>query len=272
MRERHLDDVETIQGIPFVRRVTAADASGHLGVGARELASGDVDVHDALVGWARDHRVRVRALARLHVLDEAGCRGVGDVVDADARHVVRRVLHTTLRAVVAVATAFRGDEEQVADDRRITLRGDACNGGHHHRMHRIADIPDGEAGEVALIDVVIAERDVGVDERQAAHGVELRGFGREGHQPHALCRLAGVEHAVLQPVARIVAGGVGLCRRGDWQREDERGDCDTAARHWHRQLVDDRRIRQQLAHRVDLCALHRDHVVGEDRDVDVLRV
>jgi hypothetical protein len=57
--------------------------------------------------------VRVRSLAGLHVLHEAGLSRVGHVVDADTRHVVFRILHSALRAVVPVATAFRGEKEQV---------------------------------------------------------------------------------------------------------------------------------------------------------------
>ena len=64
----------------------------------------------------------------LHVctfLTSFGALRVGDVVDAHAGHVVLRVLHAALRAVVAIAAALGGDEEQVAVDRRVALRRDA---------------------------------------------------------------------------------------------------------------------------------------------------
>src|SRR5205085_6491766 len=120
-----------------------------------------------------------RALAGLHVLHEARVGGIGDVVDADAGHVILRVRDATLRAIRAVARAFRGQEEQVAIYGRVALRGDAGDRRRDLRFRGIADVPNREAGEVALVDVMVLEGEIGVDEGQAARRVEGRRLGRE---------------------------------------------------------------------------------------------
>ena len=74
---------------------------------------------------AGNQGVRVRAFAGLHVLDELRRLRVGHVEDAHAGHVVLRILHAPFAAIIAVARALGGQEEQVADDGRITLRCDA---------------------------------------------------------------------------------------------------------------------------------------------------
>jgi hypothetical protein len=159
--------------------------------------------------------------------------------------VVGGVLHAALAAVLAVAAALGGDEEQVADDRRVALRRDALDGGEHRRLRRVAHVPDREAGEVALVDEVALERQVGVHEGQAARGVERRRLAGVPDEPHPLRGLAGVVQAGLEPVARVAAGRVGLRaergregqaraeggERGDGER---RGNDARPAGEWHR--------------------------------------
>jgi hypothetical protein len=41
--------------------------------------------------------------------------------------VVLRVLHAALAAVIAIARALGGDEQEVAEDRRVALRRDALD-------------------------------------------------------------------------------------------------------------------------------------------------
>ena len=166
--ERNLDHVEAEERVGLVRRIVTVPAPHHLGVGAGGLVSRDIDVGDVLVGRTRDQRVGVGSFAGLDVLDQPGMRGIGDVVDPHARHVIRRILDSAFRAIVAIAGPFGGDEEQVAVDRRIALRRDAGNHGDLGGRRGIAHIPDREAGEVALVDVLAVERKIGVDEREPA--------------------------------------------------------------------------------------------------------
>src|SRR6185437_11218757 len=63
--------------------------------------------------------------------------------------------------------------------------------------------------EVALIDVVIAERDVGVDEREAAGAVEDGRFWRERDEPQAVGGSARVVEARFEVAARIGRARVG---------------------------------------------------------------
>src|SRR5262249_55031327 len=123
--ERHLDDVETVHRVRLVGWIIVALATGELRLGTGTVAARDVDVDDVLVRRARNDGVRVRSFARLHVLDQLRMRWIRDVEDADAGHVIRRILHAAVGAVVAIAIALGGDEEEMADDRWIALRGDA---------------------------------------------------------------------------------------------------------------------------------------------------
>src|SRR5690606_28521149 len=73
----------------------------------------------------------------------------------------------------------------------------------------------------ALVDEVPAEGEVGVDERQAARGVELGRLRSGRDEAHSLQRDAGVLQAGLEPVARVVAGGIPLRAEHRGQREGE---------------------------------------------------
>src|SRR5437868_1565868 len=164
----------------------------------------------------------VRAFAGLHVLDQLGRLWIGYVVDAHARHVVLRVLHAALAAVVAIARSLGREKEQVAHDRRVALRRDALDDRRDDRLCRIAHVPHREAGEVALIGVMAAERQVGVDEREAATAVELRRLRRERHEPHVARRDAGVEPARLEVAPWV--GGARIALRRHERRRGEGGD------------------------------------------------
>jgi hypothetical protein len=212
--ERHLDDVELVERVRWVGRVIAVFASGKLCLRPRTLLPRDIDVHDLRVRRAGDEGMRVRAFARLHVLDQLRRFRVRDIVDAHARHVILRVLHAALAAVVAIARAFGRDEEEVADDRGIALRRDALHDRREDGFCRIAHVPHHEAGEVALVGVVaVAERQVGVDERQTARRVELRRLRRERHEAHVARRDSRVEPARFEVVPRILGVWIGLRRQ-----------------------------------------------------------
>ena len=98
------------------------------------------------------------------------------------------------------------------NSRLPTIDGSPCD-----VMHSMTDATTGFAGsvtsqivnpgEVALVHVVRAERQIGVDERQAACRVELRRLRRERHEVHAALCGAGVEPARLE-----VAAGIGGAR------------------------------------------------------------
>ena len=219
IRERHLDHVEPIERVGRIGRVGAIVAAGELAVGPRALVARDVDVDHILVLRIRDDRVGMRSLAGLHVLDETRRGRIGNIVDADTGHVVLGILDAALGTVVPVAPALSRDEEQVSVDGRITLRGDALHHRHRLRGLGIAHVPHRESGEVALVDVVAAEGEVGIDERKPARRVERRRLGRKRHQVHVLAGHARIQPAGLEPTARVGGAGVRLrCqerRRGD---------------------------------------------------------
>ncbi len=218
--ERHLDDVEAIQRVRLVRRIRAVLAPRQLGGGASPLLTRDIDVDHARILRVRNHRVRMRTLAGLDVLHEPRGPRIRDIVDAHAGHMLRRILHAALRAVLAVAAAFGRDEEEIADDRGIALR---CDAGKHREQRRglgIADVVDREAGEVADVHQVAFERDIGVDERQPFDRIEGFRLGRRREQRHPLDRDPGVAESGLEVVARIISAGVGL--RADDRRKRQR--------------------------------------------------
>src|SRR5690606_20086225 len=64
--------------------------------------------------------------------------------------------------------------------------------------------------EVALVHVVPAEGEVGVDEGEPAHRIELDRLGCHSYQSHSLHGDAGGIEAGSQVVARVIAGGEGL--------------------------------------------------------------
>ena len=201
--ELHLDDVELEQRVRWVGRIVAVLAPGELGLGPRPLPARHVEVDRARIGRAGHDRVRVRAFAGLHVLHELRRLRIRHVEDPDTSHVILRILHAAALAIVAVARPLGGDEQQVAVNRRITLRGDALDHGRHGRLGGVGDVPDRETSEVRLVDVVGAESEVGVDERQAAHRVELRRLRRERQQLHVAGRDAGVEPPRLEVVPGV---------------------------------------------------------------------
>ena len=177
--EGHPDDVELEERVRRVGRVRAVLAPCQLRIRSRGLLSRHVEVDGPWIFRAGHEGVRVRAFARLHVPDELRGLRVGHVVDSHTGHVVLRILHATVAAIIAVARALGGKEEQVAVDGRITLRCDAPRCRRHHWLGGVGDVPDGEAGKVGLIDEMGTERQVGVDERQPARRVEWCRLFRE---------------------------------------------------------------------------------------------
>ena len=72
------------------------------------------------------------------------------------------VLDALRAAVQPAAGVLRRHEEQVSVDRHVALLGEADVMIGEHGLERVGDVPDLEAAEVALVDVVAAEREVGV--------------------------------------------------------------------------------------------------------------
>src|SRR4029453_7514788 len=80
IRERHLDDLDAetrrVLILPRIRAPLQFLRRANAGL------AGDVDVDVVLVARVLDHRVRVRATARLHVRDVLRVRDVGNVEDS----------------------------------------------------------------------------------------------------------------------------------------------------------------------------------------------
>ena len=223
--ERDLDDVELIERVGRIGRVVAVLAAGKFRFRTRGLLSRHVQVDDVLVRRARDQRVRVRAFARLHVLDQLGRLRIAHVEDAHAGHVILGILHAAVAAVVTVTGPFSREEEQVAVDGRIALRRNAADCRGHDRLGRVGDVPNGEAGEVGLVDVVAAEGEVRIDEREPARGVELRRLLHRRDQAHVLFGHTRVVPAGLEGTARVLVARERLRRhehrRGDGCRKEK---------------------------------------------------
>ena len=125
--ELHLDDIELIQRVRWIGRVSAVLAPGEFRFGPSIGLPRHVEVDDVGTLRAGHDRVRMRPFARLHVLHELGRLRVRHVVNAHAGKVVLGVLHTLIPAIVAIACPFGGDEQQIAHDRRVALRGRALH-------------------------------------------------------------------------------------------------------------------------------------------------
>ena len=141
----------------------------------------------------------------------------------------RSLLDTSLMpcaaAVETGARILRGEEEQVAIDRRVALLRAARRGVRERRRRRVGDVPDLEAAEVALVEVLPAERHVGVRERQPTRIVRVEHVRLVAvrDELHPLRGDAGVIETGLQADARVVRRGrlLGACG-GRGQRRDGR--------------------------------------------------
>ena len=168
MIERHANDfdAETRRTHRIPREVVA---SRQFGGRPHPRRAGDVHVDDVLVRGIGNECVRVRAAARLHVDDLFRMGHVRDVVDshADRPVLAHGILNALCAAIRAVAGALGRNEEQVAVDRRIALPRRAYGRVLENGIRGVRDVPHLESAEVALEDVVAAEGQVGVRERQS---------------------------------------------------------------------------------------------------------
>src|SRR5712664_2114951 len=117
-----------------------------------------------------------------------------------------RVGNALRAAVVATVQRLAGNEQEVAIDRDVALRSRADERLVEPRNLGIRDVPDLEAVEVSLNDVVAADRQIGIDVLEIARRVaidELGRWRRRRNESHVPGRLARVEPAGLQPDARI---------------------------------------------------------------------
>src|SRR5438046_157216 len=155
--------------------------------------------------------MRMRAAAGLDVRNVARVRTVGRVEHANAAHaalvvVTDRVLYPLLPAGRATVQRLTRDEQQVAVDGDIAVRAGADTGTPEHRMLDVRDVPDLDAREIALNDIVAAKREIGVDEVEVARVrlVEKGVRGRRGRYELQIPQgLARVEPTGLEADARI---------------------------------------------------------------------
>src|SRR6266487_2841597 len=151
--------------------------------------------------------MRMRAAAGLDVSNVARVGNVGRVKNANAAQAVvtDRVRYPLLPAVRATVQRLTRDEQQVAVDGDIALRARANKGTPEHRMLDVRDVPDLDAREIALNDIVAAKREIGVDEVEVARVrlVEKGVRGRRGRYELQIPQgLARVEPAGLEADAR----------------------------------------------------------------------
>ena len=227
----HLDPEERGVGILVGRR---ADAPRQFAGRADAGGSGDIDVDVLGVVRVLEHRMSVRATARLHVPDVAGVLDVADVEDPHPAEAVgaHGVLHALGAAVKATAEPFSRDEEKVLVHRHVALRRRAEQRRLECGLRRVRDVPHLIPVVAALDRIGAAEREVGVGRAD-----ELALWSRvrdEAHVPRCFLR---VEHPRTQTDARIGASrctadprrNAASCGRGrgrrtgrDDQRDDER--------------------------------------------------
>src|SRR5688572_29667975 len=107
-----------------------------------------------------EHAVRVRAAARLDVMDQPGIPDVADVEDPNAAKPTRvDGRHGRIRAAVdGAGVRFDGDEEQITEDGHVVLRAGAAHGRDELRTGRVGYVPHHGAMEVALDRVLPGER------------------------------------------------------------------------------------------------------------------
>ena len=170
----------------------------------------------------------MRAAARLHRRDLDGQSDVRDVEDADAAEAQRIAGRDARGAAVGASPCLLGGHEQqvpVHRDLALATRTDNCCADL--RVGGIGDVVDLETVEIADERVVALERQVGVDEGEAA-GVcrvgEAVGLGAMREQLEAVRGDAGVIEAGRKADPRI--GG----RFGGCDRRDNRG-CQEGAEH-----------------------------------------
>jgi hypothetical protein len=233
MRDGNADDLDAEERAVRIGHAARRVTTGHLVRRTHRREAGDVHVDGPRILRVGIDRVRVRAAAGLHGRDGARTCGIGDVVDADAQQplLAHGVLHPLRAAVEATAAILGGEEEQVAIDRGITLLRPARRRAGERRRERIGDVPDLEAAEVPLVEVVPAERQVGVRVGEAARVVRVEQIRlvAVGNELHPLRGDAGVVQAGLEPNARIIRRrGLLRTRRDGDDRNEQRGDRDDA--------------------------------------------
>ena len=226
-RQRNLDHFDAVERAVRVRGA-CVDAAGHLGRGANAAGPGHVDVEVVGVVRALQQRVRMRAATRLHRRDLDGRVEVRDVEDPHAAE-AQRVAGRDLRgaAVGARPGLLGGHEEQVPVHRDLALAARADDRGADLRIGGIGDVVDLEAVEVADERVVTLEREIGVDEGEAARVrrvEEAGGLGAVREQFEAVRGDAGVVEAGREADPRV--GG----RLGGCDCRDDRG-CQEGAEH-----------------------------------------
>jgi hypothetical protein len=228
----HLDPEERRVGVLVRREVGAAR---QLLGRADGRGAGDVDVDVFVVVGVLEDGVGVRAAAGLHVPDVLGVADVGDVEDADAAEAVRahRRLYALGAAVEPAAEALAGDEEEVAVDRHVALRGRAEVRRHELGRARVRDIPNHDPVVVALDHVVAVEGEVGVGDAD-----EVLGGGRRGELAEVPDGLLRVEEAGPEADARIGRrSGLRPHRgTGEQRRQQEDGAGQRSVHHGYRGL------------------------------------
>ncbi len=221
VRERHLDDFDPEQRRGRVRVGLADRTAGQLVRRAHRRRAGHIDVDVVGIGRRRHDGVRVRAPARLHVGDANRITEIGPIEDADpAQPVMTDGVGDALGAAVGAAVQrFARHEQEVAIHGHVALRSRTDERLVQFRDFDVRDVPDLHTVEVALNDVVTAERHVGVDEAEIAGRVAIDELGRRRRrrdESHVPVRCPGIEPPRAQPDPWILAGcgrRVGL-RRG----------------------------------------------------------
>src|SRR5207247_5338964 len=112
----------------------------------------------------------VRAAARLDFGDGLGVGEVGGIEDPDAAQPVMadRIRDSLSPAVRAAVQRFARHEQEVAIHRDVALRSGTYKRLEEARNLGIRDVPDLDAVEIALNDVVAADRGIGIDKAEIA--------------------------------------------------------------------------------------------------------
>src|SRR3989449_2901157 len=219
MRERNLNHFDAEQRRVRRRIERSHRATGQLVGRAHGGRAGNVDVDVVGITGLRHNGMRVRAATRLHVGDVPRIGEIGGVEDADAAQPVmaHRIRHALRSAVGPAVQRLARDEQEVAIDGDVALRSGTDEGFVQPRNLRVRDVPDLDAVEITLNDVVAAHREIGVDEAEIARRIAIDEVGRGRRcrdQSHIPVRLAGSKPSGAEPDARILAlrGRRGLCR------------------------------------------------------------
>ena len=237
MREWHPNDLDPEQRAVRIRRAPVAMQSA-ISPFARTRASPDtLHVHDALVGRVGHQGVRVELR---HVCTSPTCLGFFGSDTSKMRMPTMRSL-LTLSCTPCIPQSSRFPilgtyEQQMPLDRHVALLREARLGMHHHRLGRIRDIPDLEAAEIALVEIVAPECQIGVRIREPPGRIRMEHvrFVAVRDELHALRGNAGVVQTGLEVGARVGGIRLRMGNRGKCQRredEEESGVALTQALH-----------------------------------------